>query len=124
MPAGPAVERRPATTPAAMISIRAMFTSLPRATKSSLAFAAPLSIAEACATMAKAGGTAGAERGGHGKVELCRPAAQFDHTDAHSCGRGRHPFCGVERRTRPIGFAGTRCQTAHDAARGGHARGA
>src|SRR3546814_2402384 len=73
-----------------------MFTSRARATKASLAFAAPLSIAEACATMAKAGGTAGAERGGHGKVELCRPAAQFDHTDAHSCGRGRHPFRSEE----------------------------
>src|SRR3546814_11255062 len=106
----------------ATISIRAMFTSRARATKSSLAFAAPHSIAEACATMAKAGGTAGAERGGHGKVELCRPAAQFDHTDAHSFGRGRHPFFVVERRTRPIWFAGTRCQTPHYSDGGWHAR--
>src|SRR3546814_2731901 len=88
MPAGSAVRRRPKTTPAATISIRAMFTSRARATKSSLAFDAPLSIAEACATMAKAGGTAGAERGGHGKVELCRHAAQCEHNVAHSCGRG------------------------------------
>src|SRR3546814_18948423 len=107
MPQGLAGERRPTTPPAENKAIRAMYTSRARATKSRLAFAAPLTIAEACATMAKAGGTAGAGRGGHGKVELCRPAAQFDHTDAHSCGRGRHPFCGVERRTRPIGFAGT-----------------
>lgn len=49
MPAGSAVRRRPTTTPAATISIRAMFTSRARATKSSLAFAAPLSIAETLA---------------------------------------------------------------------------